>query len=177
MTRARPGSKWSMDGQVQALGREPAGGKFSGMMCACMSTIIGSVERENGPGDLAGLHRAKRLVDVVQPAPPRDHLVEQQAALAVELEVAGDVRAEAVRAHPRSLDLALRANRHPRELDLCIGRQHADDRRGAADGQALDGLADQRRVPDRLEGVVDAGAAGEGANGLDRIVVLAVYDV
>src|SRR5215510_8079543 len=41
MTRARPGSKWSMDGHVQALGREPAGGKFSGMMCACMSTIIG----------------------------------------------------------------------------------------------------------------------------------------
>src|SRR4029077_21111304 len=41
MTRARPGSKWSRDGQVQALGREPAGGNCSGMMCACMSTIIG----------------------------------------------------------------------------------------------------------------------------------------
>src|SRR6266508_5352796 len=40
MTRARPGSKWSMDGQVQALARVPAGGKLSGMMCACMSTII-----------------------------------------------------------------------------------------------------------------------------------------
>src|SRR2546426_11813219 len=105
------------------------------------------------------------------------YLVEQQAALAVELEVAGDVRAEAVRAHPRRLHLALRANRHPRELDLCVGGQHADDRRGAADGQALDGLADQRRVPDRLEGVVHAGAAGQGAHGLDRIVVLAVYDV
>src|SRR4029450_3879345 len=140
MTRARPGSKWSMDGQVQALGREPAGGKCSGMMCACMSTIIaGSVERENGPGDLAGLHRAKRLVDVVQPAAPRDHLVEQQATLAVELEVAGNVRAEAVRTHPRRLHLALRADRHPRELDLGVARQDADDRRGAADGQALDG--------------------------------------
>src|SRR4029450_6692495 len=178
MTRARPGSKWSMDGRVQALGREPAGGKFSGMMCACMSTIIEGalVEGEDGPRDLAGLHRAKRLVDVVQPAAPRDHLVEQQAALAVELEVAGDARAEAVRAHPRRLPPALRADRHPRELDLRVWRQDADDRRGAADGQTLDGLADQRRVPDRLEGVVHAGAAREGAHGLDRIVGLAVQD-
>src|SRR6266851_1634966 len=40
MTRARPGSKWSIDGQVHALARVPAGGKCSGMICACMSTII-----------------------------------------------------------------------------------------------------------------------------------------
>src|SRR5262245_2469897 len=178
MTRARPGSKWSMDGQVQALGREPAGGKFSGMMCACMSTIISaSVERQHGPRDLAGLHRAKRLVDVVQPSALRDHLVEQEPSLPVELEVAGNVRAEAVRAHPRGLHLALRANRHPGELDLRVGRQHAHDRRGAADRQALDSLTDERRVADRLEGVVHAGAAREGAHGLDRVVVLAVHDV
>src|SRR5262249_59196681 len=102
MPRARPGSKWSMDGQVQALGREPAGGKLSGMMCACMSTIIGaSVERQHGPRDLTGLHCAKRLVDVVQPSAPRDHLVEQQAALPVELEIARNVRAGAVGGHPR----------------------------------------------------------------------------
>src|SRR5262249_30897809 len=116
MTRARPGSKWSMDGHVHALGREPAGGKFSGMMCACMSTIIGGalVERENGPRDLAGLHRAKCLVDVVQPSAPRDHLVEQQAALTVELEIARNVRAEAVGAHPRGLHL--RSEEHTSEL-------------------------------------------------------------
>src|SRR5262245_26482687 len=40
MTRARPRSKWSIDGHVHALARDPAGGKLSGMMCACMSTII-----------------------------------------------------------------------------------------------------------------------------------------
>src|SRR2546426_8206811 len=41
------------------------------------------------------------------------YLVEQQAALAVELEVAGDVRAEAVRAHPRRLH---RSEEHTSEL-------------------------------------------------------------
>src|SRR4029453_13182499 len=48
------------------------------------------------------------------------------------------------------------------------------DRRRAANRQALDGLAHQGRVADRLEGVVHAGAAREGAHGFDRVVVLAI---
>src|SRR6267142_2404151 len=199
MTRARPGSKWSIDGHDQALGREPAGGKFSGMMCACMSTIIytllfasrrgafggsvlappdlQSIEHEHGPRDLAGLHRAERFVDVVEPSAARDHLVEQEPALAIELQVARNVGAESVAAHARGLHLALRADRHPRELDLRVRRQDADDRGGAADREALDRLAHERGVPDRLEGVVDPGAAREGADRLDRIVLRAVDDV
>src|SRR2546427_10324221 len=215
MTRARPGSKWSIDGQVHALARVPAGGKCSGMICACMSTIIywplferrrcrrnrilcrvawgdgwgewggsgaappdiQSLEQQDSPSDFARLHRPKRFVDVVEPAAARDHLVEQEAPLAIELEVAGDIDAETVRAHPRGLHPALRANRHPRELDLRVRRQDADDGGGAPDGETLDGLAYEGRVPHGLEGVIDAGSARERADGLDGIVLRTVHDV
>ena len=68
-------------------------------------------------------------------------------------------------------------DRHPRELDHRVGRQHPDDRRGAADRQALDRLAHQLGVADRLEGVVDPGAAGQCAHRLDRVVLGAVDEI
>src|SRR6185295_8992389 len=162
MTRARPRSKWSMDGHVHALARDPAGGNCSGMICACMSTIIdssvpsprvtggghsgwsgarsprSSIKSQNRTRDLAGLHRAERLVDVVEPPAARDHLVEHEPALAVELQVARNVGPEAIAAHARGLHLALRANGHPRELDLRVRRHDTDDRRRATDREALD---------------------------------------
>jgi hypothetical protein len=58
-----------MDGQVHALGREPAGGKFSGMMCACMSTIIGRLGHrlQSEVGAVQGLTTAPQTA---QPAAP-----------------------------------------------------------------------------------------------------------
>src|SRR5947209_6289191 len=41
------------------------------------------LEHQDGARDLAGLHRAERLVDVLQLAAPADHAVEVQAPLAV----------------------------------------------------------------------------------------------
>src|SRR5216683_2005085 len=93
-----------------------------------------SVEGQDGAGDLARLHRAERLVDVVEAAAAGDHLVEQQPALAIEVEVPGNVDAEAVAAHAGGLYPALGTDGHPGELDLRVGRQDPDDRRGAADG-------------------------------------------
>src|SRR6266478_6460083 len=181
MTRARPGSKWSIDGHVHALARVPAGGKFSGMMCACMSTIMykpdQSIERQNRPGDLARLHGPERLVDVVEPPATRDHLVEQEPALAIELQVARNVGPETIAAHARGLHPALRANRHPRELDLRIRRHDADDRGGAPDGEALDRLPHERRVPDRFERVIHSRPFREGTDRLHGIVLAAVDDV
>ena len=55
-----------------------------------------SIEGQHHARHLAGLHGAEGLVDVLQAATARDHLVEQEATLAVELEVAGDVGAEGV---------------------------------------------------------------------------------
>src|SRR5262245_30242714 len=46
---------------------------------------IALVEHQDGARHLTGLHRAERLVDVLQAAAPRDHLVELEPALAVEL--------------------------------------------------------------------------------------------
>src|SRR5689334_23906588 len=80
-------------------------------------SVARSLEHQHGAGDLARLHRAKRLVEVVEVPAAADHLVEEQPALAIELEVPGDVDAEAVRAHARRLHPALRADGQPRELD------------------------------------------------------------
>src|SRR5207248_4355032 len=52
--------------------------------------------------------------------------------------------------------------------DLGVRRQHAADRRGAADRKALDRLAAEPREADRLEGVVDPETAGQNADRLDR---------
>src|SRR5215212_4114476 len=98
----------------------------------------------------------------------RHHAVEIEPSLLVEFEIVRDVIAKAVRAHARGLDLALRTDRHPRERDLGLGRQYADNRRGAAYRQTLDRLPAEFRIADRLEGVIDAEPAGQRAYHLDR---------
>src|SRR3989449_354437 len=138
---------------------------------------MSSIEHQHSARDFAGLHRAKGVVDVLEAAAARDHLVEQEPSLAVELQVQRDVEAEAVAAHPGRLHPALRPDGHPRKLHRRVRRQDADDGGGAADGEALDGLPHQRGVADGFERVVDAGALRERADGLDRIVVGAVDDV
>src|SRR5215207_6697485 len=65
------------------------------------------VEQQDRASDLAGLHRAKRLVDILQAAAPRDHLVELEAALAVVVDVSRHVHLEAVRAHAAALHFFL----------------------------------------------------------------------
>src|SRR5215831_17226509 len=72
-----------------------------------------SIEGQHHARYLAGLHGAEGLVDVLQAAAAGDHLVEHEAPLAVELEVAGDVGTEGVRAHAARLEAALRPQRHP----------------------------------------------------------------
>src|SRR5258705_1187675 len=95
------------------------------------------VEHQDRAGDFARLHRAKRLVDVLQAAAPRDHLVEHEAPLAVVVDVAGHVHLEAVRAHAAALYLLLAQEHLAVELDLLAHRDHADDGRGAAGADAV----------------------------------------
>src|SRR5260221_7011781 len=71
------------------------------------------IKCEDGAGDFAGFHCAEGFVDVAETAALCHHVVELQAALAVEFEVGRDVGAETVRAHPRGLHPALRPDRHP----------------------------------------------------------------
>src|SRR3981189_2361935 len=67
----------------------------------------GSVEQQHGAGDLTGFHGPESLVDVAQTAALADHLVEFEAALAVELQVVRNVGAELVRSHAGGLNFAL----------------------------------------------------------------------
>src|SRR6516165_12106539 len=127
------------------------------------------IEGQHGAGDLAGLHRAEGFVDVAEPAAFGDHRVEVEPALAEEIEIDRDVGAEAVRAHPRGLHLALRANCHPWKFDHRIRRQYPHNCRCAADGQRLDRLAHQLGIADGLEGVIDTKPAGLFAYRLNRI--------
>src|SRR5271166_2986371 len=65
------------------------------------------IEGQHRAGDFAGFHRAEGFVDVAETAALGHHVVEVEAALAVEFEIGRDVGAEAVGAHPRGLHLAL----------------------------------------------------------------------
>src|SRR3989449_1078232 len=149
----------------------------SASLCTSSNGCRNLVERQHRAGDLPRLHRPERVVDVVEPPPAADHLVEQESPLAVELEVERDVDAEAVGAHPRRLHPTLRADGHPGELDLRVRREDTHDGRRAPDRQTLDGLPHQSRVPDGLEGMVHPCASGERADGLHRVVLRAVDDV
>src|ERR1051325_3064001 len=106
-----------------------------------------------------------------------DHVVQVEPALPVEIEIERDVDAKAVRAHPGGLHLAFRADRHPRELNRRVGRQYADDRRGAADRQAFDRLSAEFGIADRLKGVIDPESTGQGPHRLDRIVLARIDEM
>src|SRR5689334_2208511 len=136
--------------------------------------VVRLTERQNGAGDFAGFHCAERFVDVRKAAPTGDHRVEIEPALSEKIKVERDVIAEAVRTHARGLHLAFRADCHPRKLNHRVWRQHADNGCRAADREALDRLAYEPRIADRLKGVIDAGAAGQRTDRLDRVVVTAV---
>src|SRR4026207_1856094 len=126
------------------------------------------VEHQDRASALARLHRAKRLVDVLQAAAPRDHLVEHEAALAGVVDVAGHGPLEAIRAHAAALHLLLPQEHVAVELDLLAHRDHADDGRRAAGADAVEALLGRLLETDRLERVVDA-AIGQLADGLDGI--------
>src|SRR5438874_3934169 len=102
--------------------------------------VVGSVEHQDRAGDLASLHRAEGVVDVLELAAAGDHLVELQSALAVELDVAGHVHLEAVGAHAAALNLLLAQEHRAVQLDLLPDRDHADDGGGAARAEAVEAL-------------------------------------
>src|SRR6266436_7818720 len=143
------------------------------------SRRVGSMrlpEHQDGARDLARLHGPERLVDVLELAPARDHLVEHEPALPVQLDVVRHVDLEAVAAHAATLDLLLAEEHGSVELDLLPHRDHADHGRGAARADAVEALLGRDLEADALERVVDA-ASGEGADLLHRIVRLGVHPV
>src|SRR6516165_1886456 len=135
-----------------------------------------SLEHQNRARDLAGLHRAKCFVHVLEPAAPSDHLVQAQQAALVEVDVLRHVDLEAVRAHAAALDALLAEEDAALELELLTDRDHADDRGGTARTDALEALLGRLLEADRLEGVLDA-AVGHLPNGFDWIDLRGIHGV
>src|ERR1700738_2861947 len=133
-------------------------------------------EHEDGARDLAGLHGAKRLVDVLELPAPGDHLVQLEPALPVQLDVVRHVDLEAVGTHAATLDLLLAQEHRPVQLDLLPDRDHADHGGGAAGPDAVEALLGRDLEADALEGVVHP-AAGQVPDGLHRIPGLGVDPV
>src|SRR5271170_3491295 len=113
-------------------------------------------EHQHGACDLARLHRAERLVDVLQLAAPADHAVEVEAALAVVVKITRHVDTETVGAHDGTLNLALGQETGTVELDLLSDRNHPNDRRCAAHLKAFKTLLGELFYPDRFKRIVDA---------------------
>src|SRR6266545_5108145 len=134
------------------------------------------IEHQHGPRDLARLHRAERVVHVLETAPPGDHLVQAEQAPLVEVDVLRHVDLEAVRAHAAALDALLPQEHAALELELLADRDHPDHRRGAAGEDTLKGLLGGLLEADRLEGVLDS-TAGELADRLDRIALGGIHRV
>ena len=70
--------------------------------------------------NLALAHLVEGLVHLVQLDPRRDHLVEEQPSVEVEVDVLGHVEAEAVRAHVGARDLLL-LERHEDVIQAEVG--------------------------------------------------------
>src|SRR5690348_9960518 len=155
--------------------RPPASMRLPGWTTPCRRPRETSqlVEHQHRARDLARLHRAEGVVDLLELAPATHHLVELQPALPIELDVARHVDLEAVAAHAAPLDPLLAQEHRAVELDLLADRDHADDRRGAARPDAVEALLGRDLQPDRLERVVDA-AVRHRADLLHRVVALRV---
>src|SRR6185437_13028477 len=114
---------------------------------------ISSVEHQDGAGHLTSFHRAKRFVNIFQTTAARDHFVEFEPSLEIEVDVAWHVLAETVRAHRRALDLLFREERWAIELDFGAHGDHADDRGRAAGRKHFERLLGGALVADGFKRV------------------------
>src|SRR5271156_3900211 len=94
------------------------------------------VEHQHRARDFSRLHSAECFVDVLEFAAARDHVVEVEPSLLIELDDARHVDAEAVRAHEASLDALLVQQREAVHVDFLPNRNHSDNRGDAAGGGA-----------------------------------------
>src|SRR5262245_10369159 len=98
-------------------------------------------EDDDTAGDLAALDPRQARVHVLERQAQRDHLVEPQAAVEIEIDVARHVDAEAVPAHHRAEDLLLVDHDvEHRQRHLRAERHDSDQHRAAAAARHRDRL-------------------------------------
>src|SRR5438270_6452469 len=112
------------------------------------------LKHQHRPRDLARLHRAECLVNILQFASLADHVVEIKAPLKVVIDVTRHIDAETVASHHGSLDLSLGQEHRTVEFNFMADRNHPDDRRGATRLDTLKALLSELCDTDSFEGVV-----------------------
>src|ERR1700729_221756 len=86
------------------------------------------VKDDDASSDFAPLQVTETFVHLIQRNPVRDHLIEVQAILEIQVDVTGNVDPETTRPHEGTLERLSTEESRPRDLDYLSGRDHADDR-------------------------------------------------
>src|SRR6202035_2528560 len=113
-----------------------------------------TIEHDHATHGLAGLHRGKAFVDLAELQFRRYPVLQMQPAAHVEFNQARHVDPEMVRAHRRSLDLALAQKVKAVQLDLLAERDHADDGRRPSWRQHRERLFRGLLAAQHLEGMI-----------------------
>src|SRR5690348_6086629 len=86
------------------------------------------VEGQDRPRNLARLHRAERLVDVLETSAPAHHVVQVQPPLAVEVEISRHIDMETIGAHEAAPDLLFDVEMTGEQFNLLTRRNRPDQR-------------------------------------------------
>ena len=127
----------------------------SGSGAATRGRLTRRRDGEHAPVELAGVHVVEALLDVGEVVDLAHHLVEQQAAVEVEADEQRDVVVGPGGAVAAAEDRLVVVERVHHEAGLGAELRHAEQHQVAAPVEEVDRLADQGRVPDALEDVVD----------------------
>src|SRR5215211_7080186 len=127
---------------------------------------------------LVALHLGERLLDLVEGDGLGDEPVEIVAAAQVQVDQYWEVaagQAVAVPGRPQGPAAAVEVQHPDVDAHLRVGHAHLDQGAGVVAG--VEGLLEDVRVADRLHGHVGAAAAGQAADGVDRVDLAGVDDV
>jgi hypothetical protein len=127
------------------------------------------VEHQYRPCNLSCLHRAERLVDVLETAAAAHHVLETAAAahhvieieapLPVKVEISGYINMEAVRAHKAAANLLLDIKMSGKKLTLLTGWNRSHERTNATRCETIEALFEHLFVADCFKRIVDAAVA------------------
>src|SRR5437764_13229883 len=113
------------------------------------------LEGEHAASEFPGVQVVDGLLDVLHRIGAGDQLVELQTACLVQVDDHRDVGAGPGRAVPAAHDRLVHVHPGHEERGLGRCRWHTEDAPAAAPTQAVDGVADDGRMADALEGEVD----------------------
>src|SRR4051794_7756926 len=137
-----------------------------------------SLEHDHRTQHVPGVHLLERGLDVVQADRLGDELVEREAALQVQVDEHREVPAGQAVAVPGRLDRPAAAeDLDRRQGDLHVRGGGADHDDGAGEVAGVEGLLEDLRVADGVDGDVGPEATGERLDRLDRVGLLRVHRV